>query len=103
MPTENQAMVSPCFTLEYAAPEVLKQALPSPNGGYSEACDLWSLGVVMVSRVLVDVILNRTGLVYKISMLYVLIYENDMFDFFKDLLLFLHLVYSFNCETLSCF
>ncbi|KAG8199935.1 hypothetical protein JTE90_006182 [Oedothorax gibbosus] len=47
LPTENQAMVSPCFTLEYAAPEVLKQALPSPHGGYTEACDLWSLGVVM--------------------------------------------------------
>ncbi|XP_054711276.1 ribosomal protein S6 kinase alpha-5-like [Uloborus diversus] len=49
MPTENQKMNSPCFTLQYAAPEVLKQqlVLSGANSGYSEACDLWSLGVIM--------------------------------------------------------
>ncbi|KFM65578.1 Ribosomal protein S6 kinase alpha-5, partial [Stegodyphus mimosarum] len=48
MPTDNQRMNSPCFTLQYAAPEVLKQTFPTPgNNGYSEACDLWSLGVIL--------------------------------------------------------
>lgn len=40
---EKEAMHTPCFTLHYAAPEVL-------NGdpeGYDENCDLWSLGVIL--------------------------------------------------------
>ncbi|GFY63841.1 ribosomal protein S6 kinase alpha-5 [Trichonephila inaurata madagascariensis] len=49
LPPGNQKMVSPCFTLHYAAPEVLKQSFPAngSNSGYNESCDLWSLGVVM--------------------------------------------------------
>ncbi|GBM41080.1 Ribosomal protein S6 kinase alpha-5 [Araneus ventricosus] len=47
LPTGNQKMVSPCFTLQYAAPEVLKQTVCSTSSGYNEACDLWSFGVVM--------------------------------------------------------
>lgn len=35
-------MQTPCFTLQYAAPELLAQ------GGYDESCDLWSLGVILV-------------------------------------------------------
>ncbi|XP_076312815.1 ribosomal protein S6 kinase alpha-5-like isoform X2 [Tachypleus tridentatus] len=50
-PQGNQTMQTPCFTLDYAAPEVLKQALLSPTGsggaGYDESCDLWSLGVIV--------------------------------------------------------
>ncbi|RWS13648.1 ribosomal protein S6 kinase-like protein [Dinothrombium tinctorium] len=55
-PSEDQVMKTPCFTLNYAAPEVLKQALNStvsPNtsisdsNGYNESCDLWSLGVIL--------------------------------------------------------
>ncbi len=59
-------MRTPCFTLQYAAPEVLEQAVvvSSGNGGvvttdgeaaavcpdgYNESCDLWSLGVILVS------------------------------------------------------
>ena len=64
-------MRTPCFTLQYAAPEVLDQApaglisqlSPSsgsttastsnadaaPSDGYNESCDLWSLGVILVS------------------------------------------------------
>ncbi|CAF0970742.1 unnamed protein product [Brachionus calyciflorus] len=40
---------TPCFTLSYAAPEVLNQALINPNEseGYDESCDLWSLGVIL--------------------------------------------------------
>ncbi|KAJ8678907.1 hypothetical protein QAD02_014694 [Eretmocerus hayati] len=34
---------TPCFTLPYAAPEVLARH------GYSESCDLWSLGAVLFS------------------------------------------------------
>lgn len=40
---EKETMHTPCFTLHYAAPEVL-------NGdpeGYDENCDLWSLGVIL--------------------------------------------------------
>lgn len=44
---DQQRMNSPCFTLQYAAPEVLKQT--QGDTGYSEACDLWSLGVILVS------------------------------------------------------
>lgn len=40
-------MRTPCFTLNYAAPEVLEQVI-SPNAeGYDESCDLWSLGVIL--------------------------------------------------------
>lgn len=46
---EKQQLNTPCFTLPYAAPEVLKQAMPSSRDGYDEACDLWSLGVILVS------------------------------------------------------
>lgn len=41
---EGDTLHTPCFTLHYAAPEVLSQA----GGGYDENCDLWSLGVILV-------------------------------------------------------
>lgn len=37
-----EPMQTPCFTLQYAAPELLAQQ------GYDESCDLWSLGVILV-------------------------------------------------------
>ncbi|CAB3410761.1 unnamed protein product [Caenorhabditis bovis] len=37
--------MTPCFTLQYAAPEVLDVGDTQPE--YNEQCDLWSLGVVM--------------------------------------------------------
>lgn len=40
-------MQTPCFTLQYAAPELLAQQ------GYDESCDLWSLGVILVSSGLI--------------------------------------------------
>ena len=64
--TESSGMKTPCFTLQYAAPEVLDQApitkalindkndnvsLPCSDAqrdGYNESCDLWSLGVILV-------------------------------------------------------
>ena len=46
----NQPLSTPCFTLPYAAPEVLKQAAANRDkAGYDESCDLWSLGVILVS------------------------------------------------------
>ncbi|KAL5010745.1 hypothetical protein ScPMuIL_013050 [Solemya velum] len=44
--TENQKLRTPCFTLPYAAPEVLRQAMTNKDG-YDELCDLWSLGVIL--------------------------------------------------------
>ncbi|XP_066254452.1 ribosomal protein S6 kinase alpha-5-like isoform X1 [Euwallacea similis] len=40
---ETESLHTPCFTLHYAAPEVLK----GDPAGYDENCDLWSLGVIL--------------------------------------------------------
>lgn len=73
---ERGGMRTPCFTLQYAAPEVLDQspaalisqlspssgstttsastpATDAPSDGYNESCDLWSLGVILVRHILV--------------------------------------------------
>nr|CAD7460076.1 unnamed protein product [Timema tahoe] len=44
---EKEPMHTPCFTLHYAAPEVLKQVANEGADGYDENCDLWSLGVIL--------------------------------------------------------
>jgi p90 ribosomal S6 kinase len=38
---ENGLLMTPCYTANYAAPEVLKRQ------GYDAACDIWSLGVLL--------------------------------------------------------
>lgn len=43
----SKALKTPCFTLNYAAPEVLNTA-QHDVAGYNEMCDLWSLGVILV-------------------------------------------------------
>ena len=48
-PEMESGMLTPCFTLQYAAPEVLEVAVRNSGEGYNESCDLWSLGVVLVS------------------------------------------------------
>ena len=45
---ENQPLQTPCFTAAYAAPEVISQTVN--RSGYDESCDLWSLGVIVVSQ-----------------------------------------------------
>lgn len=40
---EKESLHTPCFTLHYAAPEVLN----GNSHGYDENCDLWSLGVIL--------------------------------------------------------
>lgn len=45
LPEAPSTLTTPCYTLAYAAPEVLS----TKNDGYTEACDLWSLGVILVS------------------------------------------------------
>lgn len=47
---EMQKLETPCFTWPYGAPEVMKQMTGSKDG-YDEACDLWSLGVILVSSI----------------------------------------------------
>jgi ribosomal protein S6 kinase alpha-5 len=42
---EEEVMFTPCYTMHYAAPEVLSNG----TDGYDENCDLWSLGVILVS------------------------------------------------------
>jgi len=46
-PEMESGMLTPCFTLPYAAPEVLDTALQPGQEGYNESCDLWSLGVIL--------------------------------------------------------
>ncbi|BES89743.1 Protein kinase C terminal domain [Nesidiocoris tenuis] len=40
---EGDSLHTPCYTLHYAAPEVLHNSAK----GYDENCDLWSLGVIL--------------------------------------------------------
>ncbi|XP_077596112.1 ribosomal protein S6 kinase alpha-4 isoform X1 [Stigmatopora nigra] len=40
-PAGSAPLQTPCFTLQYAAPELFESA------GYDKACDLWSLGVIL--------------------------------------------------------
>ncbi|XP_035229761.1 ribosomal protein S6 kinase alpha-2-like [Stegodyphus dumicola] len=41
MKAENGMLMTPCYTANFAAPEVLKKQ------GYDEACDIWSLGILL--------------------------------------------------------
>lgn len=46
LPTNvEQQLKTPCFTLQYAAPEVLDMGDSQPE--YTEMCDLWSIGVIL--------------------------------------------------------
>ena len=38
---ENGLLMTPCYTANFVAPEVLKKQ------GYDAACDVWSLGVLL--------------------------------------------------------
>lgn len=38
---ENGLLMTPCYTANFVAPEVLKKQ------GYDEACDIWSMGVLL--------------------------------------------------------
>ena len=51
--SEKEGLTTPCFTLDYAAPEVLKRAI-GKQGEYDESCDLWSLGVILVCATLLS-------------------------------------------------
>lgn len=43
---DHPRMMTPCFSLPYAAPEVVSRARSTAAPGYGPQCDLWSLGVV---------------------------------------------------------
>ncbi|VDM45580.1 unnamed protein product [Toxocara canis] len=45
LPSATEHLTTPCFTLHYAAPEVLEKDDQLPQ--YNEQCDLWSLGVIL--------------------------------------------------------
>lgn len=38
---ENGLLMTPCYTAQFVAPEVLKRQ------GYDKACDIWSLGILL--------------------------------------------------------
>ncbi|CAG4987997.1 unnamed protein product [Colias eurytheme] len=42
---ERQRMMTPCFSLPYAAPEVVS-CVRGTGSGYGPECDMWSLGVI---------------------------------------------------------
>lgn len=48
---QDQPLTTPCFTLTYAAPEVLHGMKDNGNVhnnvGYDDSCDIWSLGVIL--------------------------------------------------------
>jgi ribosomal protein S6 kinase alpha-5 len=45
LPNSVEQLSTPCFTLHYAAPEVLEIEDELPQ--YNQQCDLWSLGVIL--------------------------------------------------------
>lgn len=49
LPSAGKPLTTPCYTLHYAAPEVL--LCPLNDGDllpqYNQQCDLWSLGVIV--------------------------------------------------------
>ena len=47
LPNSVEQLSTPCYTLQYAAPEVIELEDELPQ--YNQSCDLWSLGVVLVS------------------------------------------------------
>jgi serine/threonine protein kinase len=46
---EKQPMHTPCSTLLHAAPAVHKESFSNGTDDYDENCDLWSLGMSLVS------------------------------------------------------
>uniref|UniRef100_A0A7E4V8S0 Ribosomal protein S6 kinase n=1 Tax=Panagrellus redivivus TaxID=6233 RepID=A0A7E4V8S0_PANRE len=49
LPNTLEALSTPCYTLQYAAPEVLETDDELPQ--YNQQCDLWSLGVILFTMI----------------------------------------------------
>jgi serine/threonine protein kinase len=45
----NNTLRTPCYTLQYAAPEVIELEDELPQ--YNQSCDLWSLGVILFTMI----------------------------------------------------
>ena len=44
----SQPLQTPCFTLSYAAPEILRNATGGQMAAYDDSVDIWSLGIILV-------------------------------------------------------
>jgi serine/threonine protein kinase len=52
---ENGLLTTPCYTAMYVAPEVLKKQ------GYDAACDVWSLGVLVMGVFTIEILVLERG------------------------------------------
>ena len=56
----SQPMQTPCFTLSYAAPEILRNATgENAPSSYDESVDIWSLGVILVNMITLIIDKNK--------------------------------------------
>lgn len=76
---EMQKLETPCFTWPYGAPEVMKQMTGSKDG-YDEACDLWSLGVILVSSFIIIPYQNFHGYHYLMIIIILIISSHQVHE-----------------------
>lgn len=56
----NGLLMTPCYTANFVAPEVLKKQ------GYDAACDIWSLGVLLYTMLAGSVLIYAVQLIFHV-------------------------------------